>query len=39
LFSCIFYFNFPFPIDPSELENPFDVYDYDDSDDLEGDFE
>ena len=25
----IFYFNFPFPLDPSDLDNPF--YDYDDS--------
>ncbi len=23
-----FFDNFPFPLDPSELENPFDVYDY-----------
>jgi len=30
--SWIFYFDFPFPIDPSELENPFDIYDYDEED-------
>ena len=26
--SCIFYSSFPFPIDPSELENPSNVFDY-----------
>ncbi len=31
--SWNFYYNFLFPLDPSELENPFDIDDYESEDD------